>query len=480
MTKINFAKSTDHDVFTQTQILAVGVYQTETEKRATIPGVCDFTKSVVKAVETLEAPTKAGSLTKFAIQDKLVYAVGLGELTSDELRQGAGAVARAAAGKDTLTIHFPHNNSAELAAIAEGALLGSYAFRKYLPKLALPISEITIISDLAEIPDSLLSRAEIITTAVNHVRDLTNLPANDLNVQSFTDFAVLAANEAGVKVKVYEEPELVAEKLAGLIAVGKGGAIPPRLVRLEWSPKSAESCISLVGKGITFDTGGYSLKPAAHMTEMKTDMCGAATVLETVIAAAKLEIPKKVVGWLCIAENMVSATATRPDDIIVYRNEKSVEINNTDAEGRLVMADGLLMACAENPDVVIDIATLTGAQMVALGERTTGIMGTAEIPAKIVAVADATAEPAWEMPLPKHLRESLESDVATLKNSGARYGGMMVAGLFLAEFVQDIPWAHIDIAGPSFNRSAAYGYIPKGGTGVMLRTLIQFIESYCD
>ncbi|XCB29957.1 leucyl aminopeptidase [Arcanobacterium hippocoleae] len=425
----------------------------------------------------MEAGTNPGEITKLAVDGSIVYAVGLGELKRDELRQGAGAAARAAAGKESLTIEFPHESAAELSAITEGALLGAYTFNKYLQNADQAITQINIITDLDVDSESLLAQAKIITTAMNHVRDLTNTPANDLTPQTFADFASEAAKAAGVSVKIYEGEDLEKEKLAGLAAVGKGSAVPPRLVRLEWAPENAKSFVALIGKGITFDTGGYSLKPAAHITEMKTDMCGAATVLETVIAAAKLNTPVKIVGWLCIAENMVSAAASRPDDVIVYRNGKSVEINNTDAEGRLVMADGLIMAAEEKPDAVIDIATLTGAQMVALGERITGVMGTDTIRDEIVAAANSADEEAWAMPLPAQLRESLKSDIATLKNSGSRYGGMLVAGIFLKEFVGDTPWGHIDIAGPSFNRGAAYGYTPKGGTGVMLRTLLEFIAA---
>ncbi|WP_353066695.1 leucyl aminopeptidase [Arcanobacterium hippocoleae] len=479
MPQIVFAKSGDHTAYAESQILAIGVYEDENQERKSVLPVCEFTTATAKAVETVDAAAKVGTLTKLVIQDALVFAVGLGSKTREELRQGAGSAARAAAGKESLTIEFPHNDAEQLAAIIEGAFLGAYNFTKYLADADAPVAKITIITDLDLDTAALAHRAEVITTAVNHVRDLTNTPANELNPQTLTDFALAAATAAGLEVKVYADADLTAEKLAGLAAVGRGSSIGPRLVRLAWNPQNARASVALVGKGITFDTGGYSLKPAASMTEMKTDMCGAAVVLETVIAAALLALPVKVVGWLCIAENMVSGHATRPDDVITYRNGKSVEINNTDAEGRLVMADGLIMACEERPDVVIDVATLTGAQMVALGERITGIMGTAQVRDAIVEAAEKVDEAAWAMPLPEQLRESLQSDIATMKNSGSRFGGMLVAGLFLQEFVGDTPWAHLDIAGPSFNRGSAYGHTPKGGTGVMLRTLVQFIESQC-
>lgn len=209
---------------------------------------------------------------------------------------------------------------------------------------------------------------------------------------------------------------------------------------------------------------------------MKTDMTGAATIMQAIIVAAKLGFKRRVVAWMCLAENLVSGTAGRPDDVFTYRNGISVEVNNTDAEGRLVMADGLIMGVEEQPDEIIDIATLTGAQMVALGNRVTGIMGTDAVRDGLVAASTAVGESAWAMPLPADLRSSLDSDIADMKNSGSRHGGMLVAGLFLKEFVGETPWAHIDIAGPSFNREAAYGYTPKGGTGVMLRTLVNYLD----
>ena len=479
--KISFAKSISHQEFNRAATVAVGVcHNPETQKaQGTIDAECPFATAINTGIATLTAETKTGSVTQLAVAGKTIYAVGLGEnpdkASTEELRQAAGAVAREAAGKPSLLISFPHQSIAELTAIVEGTLLGSYKFDKYLPDAATAVSEIIVSTDLDADFTRVLSRAQAIADAVNQIRDLTNLPANDLDPQQLTDVALQAAVKVGLSTHVYSGEDLRKERLAGLASVGKGSAVPPRLVRLEWNPEQAHGFIALVGKGITFDTGGYSLKPAAHMVEMKTDMCGAATVLATLVCVAKLQLPVKVVGWMCIAENMVSGTAARPDDVIVYRNGKSVEINNTDAEGRLVMADGLILATEERPDVVLDIATLTGAQMVALGERITGVMGTAEIRDEVLAAAAAVDESAWGMPLPADLRRSLDSDIAHLKNSGARNGGMLVAGLFLQEFVADTPWAHIDIAGPSFNREKAYGYTPKGATGVMLRTLVQFI-----
>lgn len=466
------------------QIVILGVRKSENQYElvSNFPEATQETSLVsdlLTQVELLGADTSLNSVTKLAAKDftqTVFYLVGLGtDEELENLRQASGAAIRAARGEQNVVITLPNSTTAELEAIAEGALLGAYDFTKFRSEAKAETAQIEIRSDLPEAAD-VLSRAAVLVAAVNTVRDLTNLPANHLNPELFAALAEKEAEAHGVTYREYKGTELVAEKLSGLLAVGAGSATPPRLVRLEWNPAEAKTHIALVGKGITFDTGGYSLKPASSITEMKTDMCGAATVFQTVIAAAQLGLPVKVTGWLCLAENMVSGTASRPDDVITYRNGKSVEINNTDAEGRLVMADGLIMASEEKPDVVIDIATLTGAQMVALGERVTGIMGDDAVRDDLIAAATATAELAWGMPLPEHLKDGLKSDIADLKNTGSRWGGMLSAGIFLSEFVADTPWAHIDIAGPSFNRHGAYGHTPKGATGVMLRTLIQYLE----
>lgn len=449
------------------------------EIASNLPDTAD-TANIAKNFQTLGADGSALAITKAvspANPEKLMIGVGLGaDPGLEDLRRAAGEAVRAAAGQDSVTLAIAHETIAELEALVEGALLGAYAFTSYREAKKAPVETITVLSVVEEDAAAVAERAAIIADAVNRIRDLTNTAPNDLNPAGLAAIAEAEGTDAGCTVKIYEGDDLKKEKLAGLINVGKGSASEPKLVRVEWAPDNAKGFTALVGKGITFDTGGYSLKPSNSMTEMKTDMAGAATVLQTVIAVARLQLPVKVVAWMALAENMVSGLAQRPDDVITYRNGKSVEVNNTDAEGRLVLADGLLMATEEQPDEVLDIATLTGAQMVALGNRFTGIMGTETTREAVVTAADAAGEEAWGMPLPSHLRESLDSDIADMRNSGTRWGGMLVAGLFLKEFVGETPWAHIDIAGPSFNREGAYGYTPKGATGCMLRTLLTFIE----
>ncbi len=235
--------------------------------------------------------------------------------------------------------------------------------------------------------------------------------------------------------------------------------------------------MALVGKGITFDSGGISIKGAQHMADMKSDMAGAAAVVATMLAVAATKPKVNVVGYVPMAENMPSGSAYRPGDVVTMYGGKSVEVLNTDAEGRLVMADGLVAAVEEHPDVVLDIATLTGAQVVALGNRVSAVMGTDDARGEVVAAAETAGEQFWPMPLPEELLGGLKSKVADLANIGERAGGMLTAGVFLREFVGSTPWGHLDVAGPAFNEKSAHGYTPVGGTGVGVRTLLALLEA---
>ncbi|MGN6125935.1 MAG: leucyl aminopeptidase, partial [Humibacter sp.] len=275
----------------------------------------------------------------------------------------------------------------------------------------------------------------------------------------------------------------------GILGVGSGSVRPPRLVRVDYAPENAEGHVALVGKGITFDSGGLSLKPPVPMVGMKYDMAGAASVLAVVIAAARLTLPVRVTGWLCIAENLPSGSAIRPNDVLTIRGGTTVEVLNTDAEGRLVLADGLRAAGEEHPDAIVDLATLTGAEMVALGTRYSAVMGDDDIVDRLRDAADDAGELLWPMPLPGELRATLKTEVADIANAnpGNTAGGMLLAGVFLRDFVgkvsdepgaQTIPWAHLDIAGSAQNHGAPYGYAGKGATGVLVRTLIRMTEQF--
>jgi leucyl aminopeptidase len=413
----------------------------------------------------------------------VVALVGVGddvEPGTEALRRAAGTATRVLTGVRSLGLAFPADDAAQVAAVVEGALLGAYAFARYreVDSTARPADEVQVVTPRSrdKAAKDALARATVVAHAVHDVRDLVNTAPLDLFPAAFADIARTAARGSKVKVTVLDEKALAAGGYGGLVAVGQGSPRPPRLVKLVWAPSRAKRSVALVGKGITFDSGGLSIKPAKSMETMKSDMAGAAAVLHTVLAAAALGLPVKVTGWLCLAENMPSGTAQRPSDVITQRGGKTVEVLNTDAEGRLVLADGLVAATEEKPDLVLDIATLTGAQVIALGTRVSAVMGTDAVRAQVVDAATASGEQFWPMPLPAELRPSLKSKVADLANIGDRNGGMLVAGLFLKEFVGDTPWAHLDIAGPSFNEGDAWGYTPVGGTGVGVRTLLGLLE----
>ncbi|ONH37178.1 leucyl aminopeptidase [Protofrankia sp. BMG5.30] len=418
-----------------------------------------------------------------------------GGIDHETLRRAAGAAVRALAGTTrvatTLALVAGSPGPARLRAVAEGSLLGAYAFREFRTTSAddhrPPVSEITFVVDSASraAADDAVRRAGVVADSVALVRDLVNTPPGHLPPAAFAEIAARRAGEVGVTVDVLDEQALADGEFGGILGVGQGSANTPRLVRLEWrpagSPATGGPALTLVGKGITFDSGGLSLKPPTAMEWMKADMAGAASVLATLVAAARLNLPVHLAGWLPLAENMPSGGAIRPGDVLALRGGTRVEVLNTDAEGRLVLGDALARAAEDSPALIVDVATLTGAQIVALGQRTAGVMGRGGAVDQVVDAARDSGEAVWPMPLPPELRKVLDSTVADLANvagGGGRDGGMLVGAHFLSTFVpEDIPWAHIDIAGPSWNGGEPYGHTPRGGTGAIVRTLLQLAEN---
>jgi leucyl aminopeptidase len=378
------------------------------------------------------------------------------------------------------------DSEADLRAVSEGALLGGYAFTRYRSAASSRTVKRAVGTVLLVVPNhrdkaarAVVDRAVVVIEAVSLCRDLVNTPPGDLRPADFAQAAVDACTPVGCDVEVLDEKALADGGFGGILGVGAGSARPPRLVRIAYtSPGRARSTVHLVGKGITFDSGGLSLKPAAGMEWMKSDMGGAAAVIATLRAVAQLGPDVNVVGWVPMAENMPSGQAIRPSDVLTMRGGKSVEVLNTDAEGRLILADAIVRAGEEKPDYIIDVATLTGAQLIALGSHVYGVMGNDDdLRTQMCEVASDAGEQAWPMPLPPELRKSLDSEVADLANIGDRNGGMLTAGLFLKEFVPEgVRWAHLDIAGPAFNQGEPHDYTPKGGTGVPVRTLVEFLE----
>jgi len=437
-----------------------------------------------KADEVIKVPTRG------AITAPLLVATGLGEVdgqpTSEQLRRAAGAAARALAGTARAVTTLSRT---DLAAAAEGTALGSYAFTTYRSRNGdAPLGQMDLsvpsASDAGARQE--LAQAIAIAEAVTAARDLVNTPPNDLYPDSFADRAVTMAQAAGLRTEVLDEKALRREGYGGILGVGGGSSRPPRLVRLHYVPAAPgvkpRAKVALVGKGITFDTGGISIKPAAKMEEMTMDMAGAAAVVVTTVLAARLELSVEVIATVPMAENMPSATAYRPGDVLTMYGGTTVEVLNTDAEGRLILADALVRAAQDAPDYLIDTATLTGAQIVALGNRTPGIMGTPEFRDRVTAISQQVGEKGWAMPLPEHLRSDLDSKLADIANVAShRWGGMLIAGVFLSEFISDdIPWAHLDIAGPAYNTGSPWGYTGKGGTGVPVRTLAAVLADIAE
>ncbi len=438
----------------------------------------------------------AGEVTKIATSGRLaapvLAAVGIGAvadngdapLDPDALRRAAGEAVRAltpsspAAGASPhrIALALPARGFDEARAVALGALLGGYAFRRYRSEPA-PGLALTLLARDSQ--TAAVERAQVLADAVNLVRDLVNTGPSDLVPAVLAARAQQVAASAGIAATVLDENALAEGGYGGILGVGQGSSHPPRLVRLEYAPPQAEKVLVLAGKGITFDSGGLSLKPSKSMELMKSDMGGAAAVLGAMQAIATLGLNVKVVGYLPLAENMPSGTAQRPSDVLTIHGGTTVEVLNTDAEGRLVLADALAASAADSPDVLIDVATLTGAQVVALGPRVAGVMANDDaLRDAVVDAARRAGEAMWPMPLPEELRKGLDSPVADLANVAPdRNGGMLVAGLFLREFVPDgVRWAHLDIAGPAFNEGSPHGYTPKGGTGAATRALVQIAE----
>mgnify|MGYP006276208551 CR=1 FL=1 len=446
-------------------------------------------RRILDALQAVGSTGSSGQITKIpaptGVRAQLVVAVGVGDETKqadrEALRRAVGDAIRSLSGQRTAVLAMNVDNDLQLRDIAVAAGLAAYAFTQFRGKSKAaqqpPLRTITIY--VADEPTAaqraIIREANVTTAAVHLARDLVNTPPSALTPARLAQQAKSAVANLPVTVKTWDVPALRRDGCGGILAVGQGSANPPRLVRLDYRPAGAKAHLAIVGKGITFDTGGISIKPAANMDEMKADMAGAAAVIAAVHAIATLGWKVRVTGWVPTAENMPSGTAQRPGDVITVFDGTTVEVLNTDAEGRLILADALGMAVKQQPTVIIDAATLTGAQRIALGSRIAGVMANDPRAREFVCqAAERGGEAVWPMPLPEDLRASLESATADLANIGDRFGGMLSAGVFLNAFIPaDQPWVHMDIAGPAFNDKGAYGYTPKGGTGAAVRTFIE-------
>lgn len=453
----------------------------------------ELVASINAQLVTLKASGKADETLKLIVADVpgYVLAVGAGgdeaDVTAnpDLIRSAAGAAARALGDTAKVGFAFGVNAADLLDATAQGVLLGGYVYNAYKTKPQATLESVTLhVSADIDNEENVVAEAKALADAQNWARDLVNMPPLDLHPAAFADLVTERFASTDVKVSVMDEKQLAEANCGGLVGVGRGSTRPPRLVTLSYSPDNAERHIAIVGKGITFDSGGLCIKPASGMATMKCDMAGAAAVAGYVQAAATLKLPVAITGYLCLAENMTGADAQRPGDVVTMHNGTTVEIDNTDAEGRLVMADGLSYASELQPDLIIDIATLTGAAVLALGNRTAAVVGNNDdVRDEVIAASERAGEPMWPMPLLEHIRPSLDSDIADIKHTGERMGGLITAALFLQAFVGDnadgaqTDWVHMDIAAPAFNEGSAYGFTPKGGTGFAVRSLIELTRA---
>lgn len=421
---------------------------------------------------------------------KSVLLVGLGpkdQADASAVRRAAMKVGRSATSFASLATTLTQVGDSEEEAghaFAEGLLLGSYRFDRYKgkrdedgaerkPKLK---KAIALSSGGGRALRAALRRGEIYGEAANWARDLVNTPAIDATPQFLAQEAKKMAATNGLQCKIWTKAELQRGGFGGILGVGSGSANEPRLIELSYKGGGKGPPIAISGKGVTFDSGGLSLKDPAGMEWMKADMGGAAAALATMRAVAQLKLKVDVIAAIPSSENMPSGSAIRPGDVLRHRGGKTSEVLNTDAEGRLILADAIAYLAEKKPRAIIESATLTGAAMIALGQDVWAVLGTDDALVQgLLEAGTAEGEPGWRLPLWKDYRRHLDSTVADVKNVGVRWGGAITAGLFLKEFVGDVPWAHLDVAGTAFSDSNGE-YWPRGATGSPARTLIRYIE----
>jgi leucyl aminopeptidase len=429
------------------------------------------------------------------LKSPLLVVVGLGaadKVDPDAVRRAAGVAARTVTNAATVALALPADDPAHVRAATEGYLLGGYAFTSYKSSKGNDDTpgEVIVLSPAARAAaaQEAFETAQVVAAAVARTRDWVNTPAGDLAPPAFADAVVAAAKvkrKGKVTATVLDEKALADEQCGGILGVGQGSANPPRLVRLHYRPRGARAHLGLVGKGITYDSGGLTIKPGPSMVTMKSDMAGAAAVVSATLAIADLGLPVEVTTWVPMAENMVSGTATRPGDVLTMHDGQTVEVLNTDAEGRLVLADALSMAGQAKPDLVVDVATLTGACETALGDRVSGLFGSNDdVVARVRGAGARVGETHWPMPISDEMPVKVRtySTVADLMQHNVDlYGGAVYAAAFLQAFVpEDQAWAHVDIAGPSFNKRGTYGHVTAGGTGVTVATLVELAREMAD
>ncbi len=482
---------------TRADAVVVGIVSTDKGPQVA-PGGEDVAKAygrkLAPLLATLSVKGKAGEVVKVptngTITSPLLVLVGLGDtVTPGSVRRAAGGAARAVTNASSVALALPADSPELVRAVTEGAMLGAYTFTTYkkATKDEAP-GDVVLLCPTPRRKEMTLAfeEAQVVVRAVEQTRDWVNTPPGDLTPPVFADAAVASGKEwtkgrggPKVTVTVLDEKRLAELGCGGILGVGAASAAPPRLVEITYSPKNARCHLALVGKGITFDSGGLTIKPAQGMGEMKSDMSGAAAVIQATFAIAALGLPIKVSTFAAMAENMVSGSAIRPGDVLTQYGGTTVEVLNTDAEGRLVLADALGRAAEQKPDVLLDVATLTGHMVLALGDRVAGVMGTDDIVQGVLAASEVAGEDHWPMPIPEGMVERVRgSKIADLaQHDWVRWGGGLFAGAFLREFTHGLPWAHLDIAGTAFNSGGPRGHVTSGGTGWGVTTLVDYARA---
>ena len=489
----NYALRNASPAKTRTDAVVVGVVMTDkgpvlAEGGADVAAA--YGRKLRPLMSSLGVTGKAGETTRLPtsglLNAPLLVLVGLGEQADlVAVRRAAGAAARALPNASSVALALPATDAGLVAAVVQGYVLGGYTFTRYRkPSPDTRPTDVVVLCAQAKAAEMLeaFDQAQVVAAAVAGTRDWVNEPPGSFTPGDFAD-AALAAHQAATKgrgappvtCEVFDEERLVELGCGGILGVGLGSAAGPRLVKLSYTPPEAVLHLALVGKGITFDSGGLTIKPSSSMNTMKCDMAGAAAVIQATLAIAKLGLPVRVTAFAPMAENMVSGSAMRPGDVLTIRGGKTVEVLNTDAEGRLVLADALVLATEEEPDLLVDVATLTGHMVLALGERVAGVLGTDTLVEQVLAAGVRAGEALWPMPIPEEMTERIRSSkVADLsQHDWVRWGGGLYAAAFLREFTADLPWAHLDIAGTAFNSGAAWGDCTSGGTGFAVTTLVE-------
>ncbi|SEC96687.1 leucyl aminopeptidase [Nocardioides exalbidus] len=468
------------------------------------PRLCEAAEDVSAAygrrlrpfLSTMGITGKAGEAVKAPTRDEvnapLLVFVGLGDDPTDTIavRRAAGVAARSVANAASVALALPSDTPELVAAVVEGHRLGGYTFTAYKSKKAETTepNDVVVLSPIARRAEAVaaLERAEVLAEAVARTRDWVNTPPKDCTPPLLAELVTAAHKEVTkgrgapkVAIEVFDHEQLEEMGCGGILSVGNSSAAPSRLVKLTWAPRDAVTHLALVGKGVTFDSGGLTIKPSSSMLHMKGDMAGAATVVNVTLAIARLGLPIKVTAFAPMAENMVSATSTRPGDVITMHSGTTVEIANTDAEGRMLLGDAMSLAVAEGPDVLVDIATLTGHMQLALGDKVGAVMGTDDQVPAVLAAGAAAGEQHWRMPIPEEMKERITSSRVAdlLQHDWVRWGGGLYASAFLREFSGGLPWAHLDIAGKEMNTGAPYGHVPSGATGFGVTTLVELARS---